>query len=299
MLKRFFVSGILYLFFYAGGVKAMDLDFGFDYKVDNVFLDLYVNNVPFIDPGYDLGTSGSMQSNLDFKYMLYNGRNNLTFITHKVDKKSSAELKVLFKSWDVNNFTMPFESVNNGYILTFDFEKADRCELEGLGGNITIVENGCDIKEKPEGYVISVDFDINYPELYRSKYLDEAVLVKNTDNLKDKLAIEYKKVYQMFKERNVSDFKKYYSPSFVKYNKDTGGAIDDIFNSVFGKVMTNADFKLSDFELDDSRVYVTEDRKLFTLAPSPFSMKNSETSESFEPIMHFWFDKNGQVKIKQ
>lgn len=52
-----------------------------------------MNNVPFIDPGYDLGTSGSMQSNLDFKYMLYNGRNNLTFITHKVDKKSSAELK--------------------------------------------------------------------------------------------------------------------------------------------------------------------------------------------------------------
>lgn len=120
---------------------------------------------------------------------------------------------------------MPFESVNNGYILTFDFEKADRCELEGLGGNITIVENGCDIKEKPEGYVISVGFDINYPELYRSKYLDEAVLVKNTDNLKDKLAIEYKKVYQMFKERNVSDFKKYYSPSFVKYNKDTGGLL--------------------------------------------------------------------------
>lgn len=293
------MSGILYLFFYAGGVKAMDLDFGFDYKVDNIFLDLYINNVPAVRPGYDVGTSGSMQSNFDFKDMLYDDRNNITFITHKVDKGKSAELKVLFKYWEMGDFTMPFEIADNGFILKFNFEDSDECELEGLGGKIKLVDDSCEIKKNSEGYTISVDFYIDYPELYRSKYIDEAVLVKSTDGLKEQLAIEFKKVYEMFEKKDMESFENYFSPSLIKASNDRGISIEKFFRSLYYADFSDPASNVSEFNLEDSKVYLTKDKKLFTLTPTPFRIINSDTKEFSRPILYFWLDKSGHIRIKQ
>lgn len=299
MFKKFSVIIFLFSFFFAKGVSAMELDFGFDFKAENIFLDLYINNVPAVTPGYDVGTSGSMQTNFDFKYMLYDGENNLTFITHKVEKANNAELKVLFKSWDVNNFTMPFEKADNGFILSFNLESPEQCKLENLGGKINVINKTCDIKETSEGYIISVDFDINYPDLYRSKYLDEAVQIKNTDKLKEILAVEYEKVYKMFKNKNSSAFEEYYSPSLVKRSKDQGGTTDYYFDVLFGKEFSDESFNVSELDLDSSRVYVSGDKKIFTLFPSPFRVTNTNTQESSSPLLYFWFDKNAQMQIMQ
>lgn len=296
----------IYVFLFLGmvgcsvmGNDVVDRDFGFDYKADNAYLEAYINSMPLVSPGYDLGTSGSLESNIDFKHVLYNGENNLTFFVKKVDDSKESIVKILFKYWDVGGFEMPFESENNGFLLSFDFTEIDSCSIERGNEKVEVLSDGCNVNEKEGLYIISVDFKLDFTGFYESKYIDNAKPINNLPEIKDKLIAEFRKVYNLYKTKDLASLKDYVGPSLIKYSEDNGIELSKAFEVFYAKELKDDSFKLSDFSLEDSKIYVTSNRKLITFFDAPFSILNSETEETIHPIIYYWLDESGQLKVYQ
>ncbi|MBT3145568.1 hypothetical protein [Neptunomonas phycophila] len=275
-----------------------DKDFGLDYRVDNAYLEVLINDLPIVDPGFDIGTSAAMESNIDFKHFLYDGKNNIKFITRKVDNEKEAVLKLSFKTWDEGDFYMPFEVSSNGFVITFDYEDGS-CSLDSNSDSIKVESRGCHVKTIENGYLLDIKFDLDYTGFYESKYISEAILINDSDLIKSKLVDEYKKIFSFYKDRDWDALEEYLSPMLNKQAEDTGWSKKEIFKSLYGKYLVDNEFSLSNFDLSDTYIYITGDNKLFSIVENPFRLVNEKTTEFTMPIFYFWLDKSGEIRIKQ
>lgn len=299
MMSCKFCFFVLLFFSYSViGADMDDKDFGFDYRVDNAYLEVLINDLPIVDPGFDIGTSAAMESNIDFKHFLYDGHNNIKFITRKVDNDKAAVLNLSFKTWDADEFHMPFEVDGNGFDINFDYED-ENCTVESHSDSIKVESSGCSVRTVESGYLLDVDFELDYKGFYESKYISEAVLVKDPALIKTKLVDEYKKIFSFYEDKDWDALEKYLSPMLNKQAEDTGWSKKEIFKSLYGKYLVDREFSLSNFDLADTYIYITGNNKLFSIVENPFRLVNEKTTEFTMPIFYFWLDKSGEIRIKQ
>jgi hypothetical protein len=294
--KALFV--ICFFSFSAMAESVENKDFGLDYRVGNAYLELIINDLPIVDPGFDIGSSVVMESSIDFKYFLYDGDNNFKFITRKIDESKKSVLDVSFKSWDEDDFYMPFELGSNGFDLSFDYENK-KCAVMVVSDSITVKSSSCSVSEIDNGYLLNVDFSLGYEGFYKSKYISEAVLVTDYSRIKSQIIDEYKEIYSFYEKKDSNALEEYLSPMLNKQAEDADWSKENIFTSLYGKYLLDEDFELSDFDLDGTYIYITGDKKIFSIVENSFKLENNKTSEFSMPIFYFWLDKGGNVRIKQ